>query len=134
LGDAAMLIGGVASIVLAWVSGHLGLSHVWYWYVIAIAATAVSCAIPVCVCRARFGTWNKLHIFFYRMIGIPLFLLVPLFILLGVVSFWIVLVFCILIALGQLEEVITLMVMKEFNVNHNGVVGKHLARKEVRGK
>jgi hypothetical protein len=120
--------------VLAWINYHLVLSHNWYWFAVAIAATAATCAIPVFVCRARFGMWNKLHLFTYRLIGFPLFLLVPLFIWLGQVNFWIVFAFCIIIALGQAEEVATLLTMKEFNISHNGVIGKYIARKEFRGK
>ncbi|MCL2445975.1 MAG: CDP-alcohol phosphatidyltransferase family protein [Oscillospiraceae bacterium] len=133
IGDFAMLIGGVVSVLLAWVNGHLVLSHNWTWFVIAIALTAASCAVPVCVCRARFGMWNKLHLLFYRFIGLPLFLLAPLFIWLGQVNFWLVLAFCILIVLGQVEEVATLLTMKEFHANHNGIIGKRVARKEIRG-
>lgn len=132
IGDAAMLFGGVASILLAWFNGHLELSQQISWFAIAIGAASATCAVPVVVCRVRFGTWNKMHLFFYRIIGLPLFLLVPLFIFLGQVLFWVVLVFCILVALGQVEEVATLLTMKEFNVYHNGVVGKYIARKEFR--
>jgi len=134
IGDAAMLIGALLSLLLAVLADNLVLSHGVWHYAITIFATLVWMGIPIFITRARFGLWNKMHLFSYRLIGAPLFFLVPLFVVWGQINFWVILSACILIAVATVEEMVTLFVMQEYNINHNGVVGSKIIRKEFRGQ
>ena len=133
IGDASLIFGGIISILLTWHLHGLVLSRPWYWFVIAIAATVAVVPISGFVALARFGTFNKLHLLVNRAIGVPLFFMVPLFIALNRVPFWVVLMFCILVVLANVEEIITVATMEEFNANHNGILGSKIMRKEMRG-
>jgi CDP-diacylglycerol--glycerol-3-phosphate 3-phosphatidyltransferase len=132
IGDAAMLVGGIVSMALAWLNGQLELSHSWLHFTILIVATAAIVLLPFVFARILWGVWNKLHIFAYRLVGIPLFFFVPLFIWMERVSFWLLFAACAFIALATIEEIVTLFVMKEYNVNHNGVLGAIILGKELR--
>jgi len=133
IGDACLILGGVASILLTWFFHGLELGRPWWWFAIAIGATVAVVPISGFVALKRFGTFNKIHLLINRAIGLPLFFMVPLFIALNRVPFWVVLTFCLLIVLANVEEIATVLTMEEFNANHNGIIGSKIARKEGRG-
>ena len=84
--------------------------------------------------RVRFKTWNSMHTLMNKSVGVVIFFFVPVFLILGKVNFYMVLTIGILIWLACLEETVTLMKLKEFDVDCKGILGEKLAARLPRRK
>ena len=135
IADGFMCIGVIVCIVFRFFFHDFTISHYFHWYIIAIGATAFMVYLPLIVCKVRFNQWNKLHLLSYRLLAIPTLLLVVFFAAINHINFWVVLVMCWLVTLAAFEEILTLLVIDEFNADHNGIIGSRLkGGKQVRGK
>ena len=83
----------------------------------------------VFVTRRRFGEWNMMHTTLNKTVFVTLYFYVPIFLLLGEVSFPMVAAISALICLACFEETVTLMRLEEYDVNCKGVVGEKVAEK-----
>ena len=101
----------------------------WLHCLIALSPAVIFKLANVAVTHARFGEWNMMHTFFNRYVFGLLFFLVPLFLLMGELNFWVILGFSVAICLACFEETMTLMRMEEYDVGNRGIVGERVHAK-----
>jgi CDP-diacylglycerol--glycerol-3-phosphate 3-phosphatidyltransferase len=83
----------------------------------------------VAVTRVRFGEWNMMHTLLNRFVFVVLYFLVPVFLLLGEINYWLVLGVTAAICLACFEETATLLRMEEYDVNNKGLLGERVSSK-----
>jgi len=86
----------------------------------------------VFVTHARFKQWNMMHTTLNKTVFVTLYFYVPVFLLLGEVSFPMVAAISVLICVACLEETVTLMKLEEYEVNCKGIVGEKVADRVAR--
>ncbi|MCL2445974.1 MAG: CDP-alcohol phosphatidyltransferase family protein [Oscillospiraceae bacterium] len=102
------------------------------WFIILLIPNIIYKLANLFVVRARFGHYNAMHTLLNRIMGGVFVFLPPLFILLGNVNFWIVVVVSVTMFLFSVEETITILRMEEYNPDHYGVVGSRLRKNKTR--
>jgi len=88
--------------------------------------------LNVAVTKARFDQWNMMHTLLNRAVFVSIFLVVPVFMIMGNITWWVIMIMSIAMCLACLEETVTLFKIDEYHVGHNGILGSKILKKESR--
>ena len=80
----------------------------------------------VAVTRFLFGEWNMMHTLMNKATFVTLFFCVPVFLLIEEINFWVVVGISAIICLACLEETVTLVKLKDYNVDCKGILAEKI--------
>ena len=83
--------------------------------------------------RVRFGSWNSMHTYTNKALGVVMFLAVPTFFWLGKISFPAALVVAGMMALTVAEDTYILLTSETYRVDHKGLIAERLAKRKAEG-
>ncbi len=101
---------------------------------IAISFGVIYKIANVFVTRVRFKQFNMMHTLMNKSVFVTLYFYVPIFFVIEEVNLYMMAAISLLICLACFEETLTLMRMKEYDVNCYGIWGEKLAKKLSRKK
>ena len=72
--------------------------------------------------RVKFKEWNGMHTWLSKSVGSAIYLVAPIFVLMGEINFWVVLALSILVGVTALDEILVLVTSETYNPNHRGML------------